>query len=169
MPKGGAMDYELCFRAVRIQLEDGLQECLATNLDPEQFPSEKLAEIYHFRWNEETGFRKLKYSVGLLSFKSRKRMNIEQEIYGRMTLFNLNSLLILLTEREDSDKGQRKFQYKSCFSTALTNLREFFRGRISGENLVLRLKKYLVPVRPDRKAARIRRSKSAVAFNYRAS
>lgn len=169
LPPGGETDYELNFRVVRFQLEDGTWECLATNLDPEEFPSEKLIEIYHFRWNEETGFRKLKYTAGLLSFKSRKRANIEQEIYGRMALFNLNSLLILLTERMSTEKNERKFQYKSCFATALTNLREFFKRRIDGKELVLRIKKYLVPIRPDRKIARIRRNKSVVSFNYRAS
>ena len=85
-------DYEMNFRVVRVQLESGVWEYLTTNLSEREFSSEQLREIYHARWNEETGFRKLKYTASLLNFRSRKRVNIEQEIYGRLTLFNLNAL-----------------------------------------------------------------------------
>lgn len=165
---GMETDYEMNFRVVRLQLENGVWECLVTNLSEEEFSPEQLREIYHWRWNEETGFRKLKYTAGMLNFRSRKRMNIEQEIYGRLTLFNLNALLILRTKKDE--KQQRtKHRYKACFATAMTNLREFLKGRITGPELGKRVKKYLVPERPDRKALRRKRNKSVKSFNYRAA
>ncbi|EOS60730.1 hypothetical protein C815_01190 [Firmicutes bacterium M10-2] len=78
MPKGGAQEYKLKLRVVRIEIEKGKYECLITNLGPE-FTMEE-------RWNEEVGFRTLKYTVGMLDFHSRKRKYIHQEIYARLIL-----------------------------------------------------------------------------------
>lgn len=152
-------DYELNIRVVRLQLPDGTWECMAMNLDEDEFSAEQLAEIYHGRWNEETGFRKLKYSAGLLYFKSLKRENIEQEIYGRMALFNLNAMLLIENKRLEEQQKKRQLRYKPCFATALTNLREFLKKRITGCELMKRIKKYLVVIRPDRKNKRRKRSK----------
>ena len=56
--------YALTFRVVRFALSEGSYECLVTNLPTDEFPAEKLKEVYFSRWTEETSFRKLKYTIG---------------------------------------------------------------------------------------------------------
>jgi len=52
-----------------------------------------LKQLYHYRWEVETSFRKLKYTIGLTGFHSKKRNLIEQEIYARLILYNLSEII----------------------------------------------------------------------------
>ena len=54
-------------------------------------------------------------------------------------------------------------------STTVTNIRLWLRKVISTVELVKRIKKYLAPVRPDRKYKRNMKPKSVVPFNTKAS
>lgn len=42
--------YTLHLRLTQFQLENGVYECIASNLDKEEFPPEKIKELYHMRW-----------------------------------------------------------------------------------------------------------------------
>ena len=61
----GSMDtYEMSFRVVRFPISDETHECIVTNLPEDEFPPERIKELYFSRWGIETSFRKLKYTVG---------------------------------------------------------------------------------------------------------
>lgn len=62
-----------------------------TNLDPEEFSTDEIKEIYRLRWQEEFGFRTLKGSLALESIHSRKEEHIAGEIFAKLTLYNLCS------------------------------------------------------------------------------
>nr|MBQ4172938.1 transposase [Ruminococcus sp.] len=64
--------YSLHLRFVRIQITDDLFEVLVTNLDENEFPPCILKQLYSMRWGIETSFRKLKYTIGLSAFRSKK-------------------------------------------------------------------------------------------------
>ena len=80
--------YPMKLRIVRFLLDTGEYECIVTNLKRDAFPPWRIKELYHLRWGIETSFRKLKYSVGLSCFHSKKAEYVEQEIYARVIMYN---------------------------------------------------------------------------------
>jgi IS4 transposase len=64
--------YNIRYRIVRVRITKELAETLITNLPADQYPPEKLKELYAMRWGIETSFRSLKYTVGMLHFNSKK-------------------------------------------------------------------------------------------------
>ena len=85
--------YDIEFRIVRILLDNGTYICIATNLSKEDFPLEEIKKLYRMRWSEETSFRELKYTIGLISWHSNKYDGILQEINARMILYNFCELV----------------------------------------------------------------------------
>lgn len=65
--------YDLSFRAVRFKISEDVYETVVTNLSEEEFGTDDFKELYRYRWNEETAFNKLKYTIGLVYFHARKR------------------------------------------------------------------------------------------------
>ena len=179
MPPGGATEYTISFRVIRVQLSEDSWECLVTNLTPDEFSAAELKAMYHLRWNEEGAFKRLKYSIDMLSFHSKQRRFIEQEVYAALIAHNLTCRMIQRTDEiriEEENKRmpkeenrKKKHARKANFSTAVTNLRKLLRREIDTEEMEKRIKKYLVPVRPDRKYERNIRPKSAKGFSYRPS
>ena len=57
-------------------------ECFLRKPGQEQYlvTTEDLKEIYHQRWGIETGFRELKYILGMSAFHSKQENSILQEI-----------------------------------------------------------------------------------------
>ena len=86
------MYYDIEFRIVRIRLDNGTYICIATNLS-EEFPLEEINKLYLMRWSEETSFRELKYTIGLINWHSSKYDGILQEINARMILYNFCELV----------------------------------------------------------------------------
>ena len=60
--KDPASFYGLSFRIARFQISEDTYETVLTNLDKEQYPLEKLKQLYALRWGIETSFRDLKYT-----------------------------------------------------------------------------------------------------------
>ena len=60
--------YEMKLRIVRFPIADDSYECIITNLPMEEFSSEDIKVLYNMRWDIETSFRELKYSIGLTHF-----------------------------------------------------------------------------------------------------
>ena len=159
--------YEMNLRVVRFKITDDTYECLVTNLTGDEFNLAELKKMYHMRWDIETAFKVLKYIIGMMSFHSKKRNFIQQEIYSAILLHCLTNIIAERIQIEQSDK--RKHDYKVNLSTAVTNMRLWLRKVIGTEELVKRIKKYLAPVRPDRKYQRNMKPKSVVPFNTKAS
>ena len=159
--------YEMNLRVVRFKITDDAYECLVTNLTRDEFDLNELKKMYHMRWDIETAFKVLKYIIGMTAFHSKKRNFIQQEIYAAILLHCLTNIITERIEIEQS--GKRKHNYKVNLSTAVTNMRLWLRKVIGTLELVKRIKKYLAPVRPDRKYQRNMKPKSVVPFNTKAS
>ena len=86
------MYYDIEFRIVRVRLDNGTYICIATNLS-EEFPLEEINKLYRMRWSEETSFRELKYTIGLINWHSSKYDGILQEINAHMILYNFCELV----------------------------------------------------------------------------
>ena len=55
----------IILRFVRIMLQNGEYEYLATNLTPEDFSTEEIGELYSMRWEVETAFDDLKNKLSI--------------------------------------------------------------------------------------------------------
>lgn len=64
--------YDIEFRIVRFLTEDGKYVCVATSIFKEEFLVEEIKKLYRMRWLEETSFRELKYTIGLVNWHSKK-------------------------------------------------------------------------------------------------
>lgn len=156
--------YELGFRVVRFQLDNGIYESVVTNLSKDEFSLREMKKLYHMRWEIETSFKKLKYNIGLVHFHSKKREFIKQEIYAHVILYNLTNMIAMHVETKVKGK---KYDLHINFALAVTNIRLFLSRRINQAELIRRIKKYLVPIRPDRSFMRNVKSQSAKAFDNR--
>ena len=159
--------YDLSFRAVRFKISEDTYETVVTNLSEDEFGTDDFKELYHYRWNEETAFNKLKYTIGLIYFHARKRKLIQQEINAAFLMYNVSEVII----RNISVKKNKKleYDYKINFSSAVTNIRLYLKKKISVKELILRIKKFLVPRRPERSFERNMKSQSCKPLNYRTS
>jgi IS4 transposase len=68
-------------RFVRILLQSGEYEYLATNLTLEEFSTKEIGELYSMRWELETAYDDLKNKLGIENFTGTKPFLLEQDIY----------------------------------------------------------------------------------------
>lgn len=155
MEYGSDAVYELTFRVVRFQLPDSSYECIVTNLPADEFPPERIKELYFRRWGVECSFRSLKYTIGLVNFHSYKAEYIMQEIWAKLLHFNVTQTLILHTA---VPRGDTKWCYAINFSVAAHICRIWIRmkGAASGTDVAELLRKELVPLREDRQYPRLK-------------
>ena len=156
--------YELDFRVVRFKISDESYETVLTNLDIEEYPPNKLKELYSSRWGIETSFRDLKYTIGMLDFHSKKVMCIHQEIYAHLIMYNFAEMI---TSHVVIENKQRKYTYKANFSVAAHMCRLFYQGKTTSPNLETIISRNIIPVRPDRHRERKLTVKVFHGFLYR--
>lgn len=160
--------YPMKLRIVRFLLDTGEYECIVTNLKRDAFPPWRIKELYHLRWGIETSFRKLKYSVGLSCFHSKKAEYVEQEIYARVIMYNFCESI---TPHVSTHQKKTKYTYQVNFTMAVYICKAFLQKSSPTipphiETLLLH---YLVPVKPGRKFPRTKKRKGFVSFAYRVS
>ena len=158
----------ISFRVVAVKLPDGKLEYLATNLDREEFSQDDLKYCYFLRWGIETSFRRLKYTLGLVNFHSRRKEFVLQEVYARLTFFNYCEGNIQLIQVDQKDAN--KHVYEIDFDDAVPTLRTFLKHRDNKvDDLVRLLQRKRIPVRPDRKFGRKVKGQNARIFIYKAA
>lgn len=167
---GSLNTYELSFRVVRFPISDSTYECIVTNLPADEFPPERIQELYFARWGIESSFRKLKYTIGLSNFHAYKPEYIKQEIWAKMITYNITEILINHTVVE---KKETKHEYKVNFSTAAHICRVFLRQATEKDSIDVMslLQKELIPIRNERKYPRLQTAhfRKPRYFIYRAA
>ena len=159
--------YNLQYRIVRVRISEDLLETLVTNLPADQYPPDKLKELYALRWGIETSFRSLKYTVGLLSFHSKKAECILQEVFASLVIYNFTEWI---TAQVIIRKPVSKHVYKVNFTVAVHMCRKLLAGKMHPPDVETMIAKYTVPVRPNRKYERRlskRKNGAAINFTYR--
>ena len=162
----------LSFRILKIKTSEETYEYIITNL-PDSFTLEDVKECYHLRWGLETAFRYLKHAAGLLSFHSKKPEHIKQEIYGRLTIYNLGIFLANEAADENRKKQRRKdnkFRYEVDFSRAIRTALKYFRKQWDMElsSIIKVVCRYVHAVKDKfRSFPRPLRGIGAIHFNYR--
>ena len=162
----------LSFRILKIKTGEDTYEYIITNL-PNSFTPEDIKECYHLRWGLETAFRYLKHAAGLLSFHSKKPEHIKQEIYGRLTIYNLGIFIANEAANENRKKQRKednKFRYEVDFSRAIRTALKYFRKQWDMEpaSIIKIVCKYVHAVKDKfRSFPRPLRGIGAIHFNYR--
>ncbi|MEX2012861.1 MAG: IS4 family transposase, partial [Candidatus Levyibacteriota bacterium] len=97
-------------RFVRILLQSGEYEYLATNLTPEEFSTKEIGELYSLRWGIETVYDDLKNKLSIENFTGTKPILLEQDIYATIYLSNImNDIMLeaqLELEQEEGHSGK---------------------------------------------------------------
>jgi len=159
--------YPMKFRVVRVLLDTGEYETLATSLPPSFTPSE-IKELYHARWGIETSFRELKYGIGLVNLHGKSDEFASQEIFSSLLIMNFCNRIV--NKIVINQKQENIYEYKINMKMAIYLCRQFFRDKnADSEKLIADISKYLEPVRPGRRDTRNIKSKSFVGFVYRVS
>ena len=158
--------YPLTFRVVRIELESGKFECIATNLS-EDFSPDDIKNLYQIRWGIETSFRQLKYAVGLSNFHAKKNDSIIQEIFARLTLHNFCEFIVQNTL---FFKRTTTYVYKINFTRTVQICRKYLRFfNTIIINVEALISKYLSIVRTHRSYTRNLKPRKFTSFLYRVS
>jgi Transposase DDE domain len=81
-------------RLIRVLLPSGETEILLTTLlDTERYPAADFAQVYNWRWNEETFFDRFKNIFEVERFSGTSVTAIKQDVYGVLMLTSLESVL----------------------------------------------------------------------------
>jgi len=103
---------KLLVRLIRVILEDGSIEILATSLlDEEAYPSEEFKALYNYRWGVETHFDTLKNKLQLEIFSGRSVLSIQQDFYAVIFVANLHSLLIEQAQKIANERTKHRQGY----------------------------------------------------------
>ena len=99
---------KITLRMVKVYLENGKTELLATNLPVSEFPTSEIAELYHMRWNIETAYETLKDRLQMENFTGTKPVLLLQDIYSTIYVSNLAEDIIRDAEQELDEKEQNR-------------------------------------------------------------
>lgn len=160
--------YYISYRIVCVRLENGNLEYLATNLPRDEFTSDDLTYIYNLRWGIETSFRSLKYALGLVHFHSVKRSFIIQEVFAKLILYNLTSLIVKYAESVRKNKISNNFEYKVSFDDAVYIVQLYLRRKFSNKLIKALLLRHMSQIKPGEHKPRNVRSQTAIPLNNRA-
>jgi Transposase DDE domain len=81
-------------RLIRVLLPTGETEVLLTTLlDAERYPAAEFAQVYNWRWNEETFFDRFKNIFEVERFSGTSVTAIKQDVLGVLLLASLESVL----------------------------------------------------------------------------
>lgn len=159
--------YRMSFRVVRVLLDTGEYETLATSL-PRTITAEEIKKLYFDRWCIENSFKELKYSVGLVNLHGKKDEYVKQEIIAAMIMNNFASRMVNeIVLKQDKDNT---LMYKVNQKMAIYLCREYFRkNHADGEQLMKDISRYTEAVRPGRSDTRHIKAQFFRGFIYRVS
>lgn len=119
---------EITVRVTKVVLNSGEVELLVSNLFEQKTIDEAcMKQLYAMRWGVEEGFKKLKPTMKLEQFGSRRYEGIYQEFYAHTFMMNLVGIIGREAEPLIERKTQgRKLKYKYNWKNAFRFVRERF-------------------------------------------
>jgi Transposase DDE domain len=170
---------DIACRLVCVTLENGDNEILCTSLvDTEKFPYEDFSELYHFRWNEEEGYKLLKARAELECFSGKTALSVKQDFFAKIFSLSYCAILAFPIEekvRKEYAKNKTKHLQKINRTSALSMFRNISIGLLINkkvekaimafDEIVFKTKEI---IRPGRKNERKKRPKKLHYMNYKA-
>lgn len=169
---------EIRCRLIVVKLANGSSEVLCTSLlDDSQVSAACFAELYHFRWNIEEGYKLYKSRMDLEAFSGKTALAVRQDFYAgifMMTTAAVMAFPIAEEVKQLKQNSKRKHSRQINRVNALSMMRDMainlFKGRMISKTLkafdtILRLT--LEIVRPGRKVPRKKLRKKPPSMNYK--
>ena len=178
MQKYNTVNDEIRCRLVAIELPGGGTEVLCTSvLDKEELPYECFAELYHFRWNIEEGYKLFKSRLQLEAFSGKTAHAVKQDFFAKVFMMTTTAVLAFPVEeriKREVEDSQRKYDNKINRTNALSMFREiaspvFIKKIIKPALLAFDdiLKATTEIIRPNRKVPRKKIKKKPPSMNYK--
>jgi hypothetical protein len=96
-------------RLIKFTLESGEMEVLLTTLcDRRRYPRAEFKEVYHWRWNEEGFFDRVKNIFEVERFSGVSETAIKQDFFGVIFLTTLESILTKGPQSELAEEDRRR-------------------------------------------------------------
>jgi hypothetical protein len=96
-------------RLIKFTLETGEVEVLLTTLcNRRRYPTAEFKEVYHWRWNEEGFFDRVKNIFEVERFSGFSETAIKQDFFGVIFLATLESILTKGTQSELAEQDRRR-------------------------------------------------------------
>ena len=163
--------YTMNLRCTCIKLDEDSYEYLISNLPFETFTSEELKALYWKRWSIETSFRSLKYALSLVYLHSVNRDLIIQEIFAKMLLYNITSLIhsYVQNSKELLKKCKsKKHKYNVSFDDTVPIAKELLRKSIKNSIIKALLLRHLTAINENTTSPRHMQSQAVKPLNNRA-
>ena len=163
--------YTMNLRCTCIKLDEDSYEYLISNLPFESFTSEELKALYWKRWSIETSFRSLKYALSLVYLHSVNRELIIQEIFAKMILYNITSLIHAYAQNSKElleRNRKKKHQYKVSFDDAVPIAKALLRKPCKNSIIKALLLRHLTAISVIVTSPRQLRSQTVKPLNNRA-
>ena len=157
-------DVPISFRLVAVRLDNGEMEYLLTNLPDNEFSADRLKGLYFRRWSLETGFRFLKYTVGLNCFHARKIDAVHKEIWMNLLLYNMSTTITFVCAVSHKTKT---YAYQICFARAVTVIRQYLLSSEIDQAIEAIIQRNLVPIKENRSFHRDKIPRKPMNFYYR--
>lgn len=144
---------------IKVQLPTGETEVLVTNLvNTKKYPKHIFGELYHYRWNDETGIEVIKNKMQIEIFSGHKVEAVYQDFYATMVAYNWNILITLPTQPiVEKMSKDRELDYKINRNFSIGIIKNRILAFFIAENpvpiLQLMIRKILmelIPIIPDR-------------------
>lgn len=102
------------YRVVKVQLNNGEIEVLATSLiDEKKYPAHIFKELYALRWGIETNYDHLKNNLEIEDFTGKSSISVQQDFFAKIFITNLQTVIARDAQAEiDEEKKDTEHRYK---------------------------------------------------------
>jgi hypothetical protein len=166
--------HPLTLRLIRVELESGDIEVLATSLlDTQQYPAEIFGDLYHQRWGHEEGYKHLKMHGELQNWSGKKLATVYQDLHAKLLTLNLTSMQMAVAQvRVDERTKNRKYRYQVNRAQALSRMKDAMIQILNGKDPALWIRRLIGsmaeninPIRTGRKFERKHHQRAGIRVN----
>jgi hypothetical protein len=174
-----SFDSYIKIRVLIIDLDTGDKEILITSLlDRDTYKYEIFRGLYNQRWGGEENYKLHKVRLEVENFSGKTPHAIEQDFHATVLTENIRALLAGEAEKEEEEifYGKYKYNYKINKNISIGILKDeiveaLFDPERDLEAFCVRMKKAMkksiLPIRPERAFAHIRRTHKKYPMNAR--
>lgn len=172
------LDSEISCRLICIELANGEKEILCTSLtDDTKYLYEDFAELYHYRWNIEEGYKLFKARIEVENFSGKTARAVKQDFFAKVFMMSLCAVLAFPVEekvRKETTEEKTKHKQKINRTSALSMTGDIMIGLFLKKTVPQAIKafdnivqKTLEIIRPNRKFPRKKKPKRVYHMNYK--
>jgi hypothetical protein len=166
-------------RLVCVELSNGEKEILCTTLlDEKKYPVDDIAELYHYRWGEEEGYKLFKARMEVENFSGKTATAVKQDFFAKVFIMSLCANLAFPIEEKVRKEYEQEKQQKHAQKINRTNalsmtrdicislfLKKLIQQAIGAFDKIVRNTREII--RPGRKNERKHRPKKLYHMNYK--